>query len=43
MSTKRIFSLFILLLILTAAGCGGQTAPAASATLTIDSLEVLPQ
>ena len=43
MSLQRIFSVFILLLMLAAAGCGGQTAPAASAALTIDSLEVLPQ
>jgi uncharacterized protein YkwD len=43
MSTQRIFSLLIVLLVLAAAGCGGQATPAASATLTIDSLEVLPQ
>lgn len=42
MSTQRIVSLFIVLLILAAAGCGGQAAPAGDATLTIDRLELLP-
>ncbi|MCD4673417.1 MAG: hypothetical protein K8R77_12205 [Anaerolineaceae bacterium] len=42
MSLQRIFSLFIVLLILAAAGCGGQVPSAGDATLTIDRLAVLP-
>jgi uncharacterized protein YkwD len=43
MVTQRVFSLFIILLVLAATGCGVQAPSADSASLIIDRLELLPQ
>jgi len=40
---QKFFLLIVLLVLAAAAGCGGQAAPTGEASITIDSLEVLPQ